>query len=234
MAEQFYYLNESDRRKIAGLLRDAGAGGSTVPGFEPQDRQLAKIGFKCTAACPAYGVMRVTGATLNPSGWPRYDTAQPNTTLQRFYLVNSGSAALLGDGGAYYGWGTWLHHGGHVLYDTANTPAYGETWGPADGVWTIKKSRWGFNILGGNTGTGATSRTLAVQHIVNHVLGKTNASHAKSASGTVNLYAGTLGSETQVTSMTVTAYNRFAAVATGKWVHCSWVNGGWDLSAAEC
>lgn len=180
---------------------------------------------------PAYAVMRVTGVNSTYKiPWEVLNVAKPNTTLQRFYLVN-GPVACQANGN---GLGTYLWDSSFILYDTGNTPAIGETWGPQDGTWTIKKNRWGFNILGGNTGSGATSRTVAVQHIVNHVLGKTNASHAKSASGTVNLYTGTLGSETQVTSMTVTAYNRFAAVASGKWVHCSWVNSGWDLSAAEC
>lgn len=65
-------------------------------------------------------------------------------------------------------------------------------------------------------------------------LGKTDASHAKGASGTVSIYAGaTAGSESD-TGVNVTAWNRFADVDSGKWVHVTWRGNGWDLSAAEC
>lgn len=235
MADKIYGFNEEQYARLADMLR-AYEGGSLWPpaqrGRKPDERQLAKIRFRNdnSGTVPAWGVMRITGASTTTGGSWFATTNQPNTTLNRYYLVNSGREVETGK----FGWGTYLWHSNYVLYDTGNTPAYGETWGPQNGTWTIKKNNWGFNIVGGNTGSGSSSRTLAVQHVVNHLLGKTNASHAKSASGTVNLYTGTLGSETQVTSMTVTAYNRFAAVSSGKWVHCSWVNGGWDLSAAEC
>lgn len=65
------------------------------------------------------------------------------------------------------------------------------------------------------------------------LLGKTDASHAKNASGTVSVWSGTPGSESD-TGVNVTAYNKFAAVASGKFV---WVlnNGdGYYLVAAEC
>lgn len=232
MADPQLYLTEKSADKIARHINGPGGEGPGV--LIPQDRQLAWVNYKCTAACPAHGVMRITGAALNSNNWPTLTTVKPDTTFARWYLVNGPNDAVDGGDSYYYGVGTYLWHGGQVLYDTGNTPAYGETWGPIAAQWYVTKNRWGFNINGGNAGSGSTSRTGAIQHIVNHVLGKTNASHAKSASGTVNLYTGTLGSETQVTSMTVTAYNRFAAVASGKWVHCSWVNGGFDLSAAEC
>jgi hypothetical protein len=66
-------------------------------------------------------------------------------------------------------------------------------------------------------------------------IGKTNASHAKGASGTINIYRGTTkGSETFASSVTITAWNRFSDVASGKWVLAMYLQGGWDLVAAEC
>ena len=66
-------------------------------------------------------------------------------------------------------------------------------------------------------------------------IGKTAAAIAKGASGTVNVYWGTTkGSETWDSVETITAYNRFADVGSGKWVHCIFLLGGWELSAAEC
>ena len=69
-------------------------------------------------------------------------------------------------------------------------------------------------------------------------LGKTTAAWSKGTSATITLYEeGSAGSETMSTSGTtaVTAYNKFAAVASGKWV---WLQSGpfgaWYLTAAEC
>ena len=64
-------------------------------------------------------------------------------------------------------------------------------------------------------------------------LGKTDAAHGKGASGTVSIWTGTLGGETD-TGVNVTAYNRFAAVAITKWVMVAHNGVGWYLIAAEC
>lgn len=66
------------------------------------------------------------------------------------------------------------------------------------------------------------------------LLGKTTTAHAKGASQSIDLYAGTLGSETATGETLTGVYNRFATLATGKWVHVASVNGRWELSAAEC
>jgi hypothetical protein len=65
------------------------------------------------------------------------------------------------------------------------------------------------------------------------LLGKTDASHAKGASGTVSVWTGTPGSESDST-VNVTAYNRFGAVDSGKWVWLSNNGDGWYLVATEC
>lgn len=65
------------------------------------------------------------------------------------------------------------------------------------------------------------------------VLGKTDAAIAKTASGTVSVW---LGASPNVVDSgeNITAINRFAAVAIGKWVMCSRLHGAWYLTAAEC
>ena len=65
------------------------------------------------------------------------------------------------------------------------------------------------------------------------LIGKTDASHAKGASGTVSIWTGDPGSEVDSTR-NVTAYNRFADVASGKWVAVANNGFGWYLIAAEC
>lgn len=64
-------------------------------------------------------------------------------------------------------------------------------------------------------------------------LGKTDSTHAKSASGTVSLWSGTAGSESDST-FNVTAYNKFADIGTGKWVWVEFNGKAWYITAAEC
>lgn len=66
------------------------------------------------------------------------------------------------------------------------------------------------------------------------VLVKTDASHAKTAVGTCSVYAGdTQGSEAD-TFKNIQAWNRFAALSSGKWAMAVWVGSGWDLISGEC
>jgi len=68
-------------------------------------------------------------------------------------------------------------------------------------------------------------------------LGKTSAAWTKGTTATINVWeSGTAGSETQTSGVTLTGcVNKFANVATGKWVivaRCQ--NGSYYLIAAEC
>lgn len=67
------------------------------------------------------------------------------------------------------------------------------------------------------------------------VLAKTDLSHAKSANGTCSVYSGTPGSETDTTE-NITAYNKYAALGSGKWVDAGWdpQSNYWYLLAGEC
>jgi hypothetical protein len=65
------------------------------------------------------------------------------------------------------------------------------------------------------------------------LIGKTDATHAKGSSGTISIYSGTKGSETD-TGVNVEAWNRFADLGSGKWVTLLWIGEGYDLIAGEC
>jgi hypothetical protein len=191
-----------------------------MPGNEP-----VKFRNDYAGEVPAYAVMRVTGtAEVGGKVIPTID--QPNTDFGRLYLVN-GKKAVADDG---YGVGTWLWDADWVLYDDTDTPAVGESWGPQNGSWELKKYRYGFTIMGGATG-GSTDRVKASQHWVNGFIGKTDASHAKSATGTISVYDGNrVDTSINVSSV----YNLFAAVATTKFVDVEWRGGQWYLTSAEC
>ena len=64
-------------------------------------------------------------------------------------------------------------------------------------------------------------------------IGKTDASHAVDAAGTVSLWGGTPGSETD-TGINVSAYNRFADLTSGAWVWVQHNGHGWYFTAGRC
>lgn len=66
-----------------------------------------------------------------------------------------------------------------------------------------------------------------------HVLGKTSSAWTKGTAQTINVWAGELGSEQQ-TSDQVRAWNKFADIATGKWVMLARAGQHWYVIAAEC
>lgn len=79
-----------------------------------------------------------------------------------------------------------------------------------------------------------TGRPLVTSIMDWILLGKTTAAHAKGAAQDVAIYSGdTLGSETDTTE-TVSAYNRFADLATDKWVLLVNFDAGYQLIAGEC
>lgn len=67
------------------------------------------------------------------------------------------------------------------------------------------------------------------------LLGKTNAAHNVGASGTINVYRGTTaGSETHVSSKTITAWNHFGNLSSGKYVACAYWQRNWRVIAGQC
>lgn len=67
-----------------------------------------------------------------------------------------------------------------------------------------------------------------------HYLSKTTAAWNKGTNATLSVWVGDMGSEQIQTSVSVVAHNKFANVASGKWVMLARCNGGFYLVAAEC
>lgn len=174
---------------------------------------------------PAYGVMRVTGS-VDIDGVEHVTVAKPNTDFKRKYLVNGPTAVPYNETGK----GTWLEEADWVLYDDANTPAIGESWGPSDGSWKLKKWRYGFTIVGNPSG-GATDIVRAWQEEINEFIGKTDSTHNKNSQGTISIYDGNLA---DTTDNMASVENKFANVSSSKWVQVRWNAGKWHLVAAEC
>jgi hypothetical protein len=234
MADEVYAFDENDARRIGRAVRksEAGTAAPQMPTEQPRQRNYSRIPFRvdATETVPAYGLLRVTGM-VEVDGRKVYKIDKPNTTFSRLYLVNGPDEITYRSGSTGYGWGTWLWHADYVLYDTGNTPAFGDSWGPQDGTWTIKKYRYGFTIMGGNAGTGAASRTIAVQSEVKEFWGQTDAAITKGSSGTISVYDGN-DADTSINVSSVK--NKFANVAITKKVKAHWLGGSWYLDAAEC
>lgn len=88
-------------------------------------------------------------------------------------------------------------------------------------------------ILDKPTGTGELECWVLLGCEPSLLLGKTDAAISKGSSGTVSIWSGTPGSETD-TGDNITAFNRFANLGSGKWVACSPINGHYYLTSAEC
>ncbi len=183
-------------------------------------------------AVPAYGVVRATGITVVEPGRVLLSADQPNAFgCQANCFVNSPVSVAAGK----YGYVT-RSSPLVALYDTADgTPAYGQAWGPRSGSWKLKKNTGGFFVLG------VTNSSLGLALVAPLPMltfrGKTTAGAiAKGSTGTINIYAGTLGSETDTGQTMPNVYNRYANALSGRWVTCGWnfENQGWELIDLEC
>lgn len=232
-----YAFDEWDARRIARAVRksEAGTPMPAMPTEQPRQRNYTRIPFRVDASetVPAYGVLRVTGM-VDVDGRYIYKIDKPNATFSRLCLVNGPDEVTYRSGSTGYGWGTWLWHADYVLYDTGNIPAFGETWGPQNNTWTIKKNHPGFLIQGGNTGTGSASRTIAMQSVPEQVFGKADAAIANGASGTVRVYVGTQGSETDSGLTIANCYNYGPDIADEANVWVGWLAGKPYVQNMEC
>lgn len=178
---------------------------------------------------PAFAVMRVTGAT-GLGSIPVLTVAKPNTAFQRRYLVNGPLAVSGASGQNTFGLGTWAEQSAFVLYDDANTPAYGEEWGPSNGSWEIKKYRYGFHILGGATG-GDTDLVGCYQMVVNEFYGQTDGALNKGSTQTVSVFD---GNNADTTDNVASVNNRYGNIATTKKVTVRYIGGIPQAVSAEC
>lgn len=174
---------------------------------------------------PPLAVMRVTGAGFH-LGQRLITIGKPNTSFDCTYLVN-GPHADVANG--FYGWAHRIGDATRVLYNSGSgTPSVNEEWGPADDQWTLEKYRYGFTILGSNVGG---ESTLALYQRVQMYKGKTNASHAKSATGTVSIYD---GNKVDTGDDMTLVDNVYADIGSGKFVTVAKLGGRWFIIAAEC
>lgn len=192
------------KRRIAGQRKNHGGARVGKPGVRFYNDSGETI--------PAYGIMRI-----KPGGTDGFlNVDKPNTTFSGLYLVNGP------DDVAYQSWsrGSFLlsdtvgMFDRMALYNTADTPATGEHWGPVSNSWLLTKNSSGFYILGGADGTKVSVIQVATQHKL--FRGITNAQINKGATnGVVSRYLDGTNTDSGIDD---TVTNDWASVGSGKLV----------------
>lgn len=184
------------KRRIAGQRKNHGGARVGKPGVRFYNDSGETI--------PAYGIMRITGASTD--GF--MTVSKPSSAFQALYLVNgpddvayqsfSRGSFLMGDSASMFD--------RRALYNTAATPAVGESWGVVSNSWVLHQHGPGFGILGGADGT-----TVAVIQVypAEILVKRTAGSLAANGSGEFEVWGGTAGSEAD-SGQRITAYNKMS------------------------
>jgi len=110
-----------------------------------------------------------------------------------------------------------------ALYDTADTPAYGDSFGTQANLFTLKKGNAGFGIIGGHAdGRVLVERTPRVGSFVAQNGGSTISARSgtTAGSGTVTIFR-LVGTTLTTTSRTLTVYNMTDnTVAANAYIQC--------------
>lgn len=173
---------------------------------------------------PSFGVIQITSSTVAGVGRKILTATRPDGTAGAVYAINGSVpvSATSGQKGR-----CTLDFPAVAAYATGDgTPAVNQVWGPKSGQFTLAKGMPGFTIIG----SPASGNVLVTIGSGGIIIGKTDASHAKAATGTISVYS---DSSTD-TGVNITATNLFGTLASGKWVSAALINGVWYLIAGEC
>lgn len=106
------------------------------------DLRYVEVSNAGASTIPAFGLMRVTGASTTSGLVLTVD--QPNADGQDV-LINGPTPIIAGGRGV-----ATYETPSQIYYDTGDgTPANGETWGAGNGTYKLKKNKAGFTIQGG-------------------------------------------------------------------------------------
>lgn len=177
---------------------------------------------------PPFAVM-VPGTATRTDGELVIPMTKPATTFVRLHWVNGPQEVLAGK----TGWATTLADANYAMYDTG-TPAVNEEWGAKSGQWSLSVNRPGFLVRGGPFTVAGQTVVAATQQEVKRLIGKADSTGTKGGSAiTVSVWMGAGNSEA-VTEYGISAFPKFAAIATSKFVGLEYLNGNWYVLPLEC
>jgi len=184
---------------------------------------VSSIGVYNGAAsdCPPFGIMLTDGAQVTSRpGWYVDKGKQPDTYgCQRNFLVAQ-KAGVYSDkfGGAQSGIGNRYV----VAYDPADgTPAKGDCWGPRNGTWLAKKNTGGFRVIEPFDTSNGWMLCYAEPMLTFYGKNAGTSDITMGQTGTINIFTGTSGSETDsgVTMPNVLA--RFGTIPKNSFLQCA-------------
>lgn len=180
-----------------------------------------------SSTCPANGVVRIAGYQTDDDGRLVLNGNQPNKATNVLVAINSPTPVEAGKKGlCTFATLSWC------AYETGDgTPSNGENWGPDNGTWLMRRDQGSlWHVIGADSNNG---RVLMARMGLNAFFGKTDASHSKSAAGTVSVFSGAVGSESD-TGDNESVYNSFADVDTTKKQIALTFNSQIYMISAEC
>jgi hypothetical protein len=227
---QAYYLNERDRQHLQELSRQVSRLRSEL-GARQVHTGGAKLGnakWKNThsTTCPAGGIIKLSNIQLDSdsTGDYYYEGTRPDSTVDSAVFAINGTDEVAQDG---YGSCT-LH--GYAFLNTSSfsgTVAANAPFSPTASSWLAKRD--GFTIGKLQSAGTCLSANILTPCVISpqKLLGKADADIAKGSSGTVSIWSGAGGSESD-TTLNVTAY-ALASIETCShdWVTLENRNGVW-------
>lgn len=179
---------------------------------------------------PPYGCMKITGGDLI-SGQHVLFAEKPDGEFGVHMFNGPREIAYIDSETPTYGMAVVPCGPVWASYDTGDTPANADEWGPVDNSWEIGLDGNGFIIVGDER----DGRVLIVQPTSGGArkLGKTSGAISKGASGTIDIYSGTKGSETATGETVADVYNRFNTLASGSWVIIDRIDGAYEIIMAD-
>lgn len=209
-------------------LRGGGPKAGTAAGGRPP------LKWKNTSGqdAPDGAIFRITGIQPTTNALA-YTGTKPNGTMQPFYGIALGPLKNGAIGPCV------IDEPARAHFDDTDTPAFGQTWGPAPDEWHLRKNHPGFYVLGHPDGEEDQARVAVCQTMFPDFIGKTAESLDFGDDGEIEIFgaSATAGTEAIVTGLTLIARDWLlstGAIAPGKKVFGRWINGKPYIVGTEC
>ena len=179
---------------------------------------------------PAFAVMKITGLDSESNGRLTADQYDQFGAVYATAINGEHAVADTKNGKCTFSFPVW------VMYDTGDTPALGESWGPVSGEWDARLRGIGFTVIGG----AVDGRVLVDRNHDLSFFGELDSGTiAQDATGTVSVHYYVTGTWTEETDSNhnVTCRNvSDTSITAGLRVGCNWSTAGdqWTMMPAAC